>query len=264
MKTSYRRNNIFGSAKWYVLTGAFLALLLLFVAFGDALERPVRASVFWFSAPVFHISTFLKSEVNNVASFFFDKERLAAENEDLREMVDNLKGNIERAEILKKESEDLRTALGRTAGRKIFGRVALAPPAAAYDTFVVDIGRTAGVSPGMNVISIGGVYLGTIAEVYDGESKVALASGYGRETNVYLEGSGTPAMAVGIGGEGMKISLPASLPALEVGERVLSAGGESYLIGFIEKIENKKTDPIETVYLRLPLNVLNLRSVFVI
>lgn len=217
-----------------------------------------------FMRPLFSASDSLKRAANVVSYAFFDKVRLEDENENLREMVENLKGGIERSEILKKENEELLGALSREPQQKIFARVVLSPPRAAYDTFLIDVGSDNGIHVGMSVVSPGGVYLGTIGEVYPKSSKVAQISVYSRETNVYLENSGTPAIAFGMGGDSMKLSLPGSVPGLELGERVLSASGEHYLVGFVEKIENKQTDTVQAVHLRLPLNVLNLRSVFVI
>lgn len=263
MKTNYLRNRTYSHIGFKFVAGAFVALVLLFVAYGDVLERAVANSVFGFLKPVFGISSAAKNAIDSVGFALADKGRLQKENDDLREAVDNLKGNIENLEMLRKENEDLKIILGRQPDKKILANIILAPPETMYDTFLVDAGSSEGVEAGMNVITPGYIFLGHVTEVSEHESKIGLISNFGQETNVYLENSGMTAIMSGRGAEMMSVSLPKDAP-VAVGERIFTISHTPYLVGFVEKVEHKSSDFFQTLISRTPLNIWYLRSVLII
>ncbi|MEK7646939.1 MAG: rod shape-determining protein MreC [Patescibacteria group bacterium] len=263
MKTNYLRNKTYPHIGFKIVVGAFVALVLLFIAYGDVLERAISNSVFGFLKPMFGVASSVKNATENVGFALADKGRLQKENDDLREVVDNLKGNIENLEMLRKENEDFKIILGRQPDRKILANIILAPPETMYDTFLVDVGWSEGVEVGMNVITPGYIFLGHVTEVFEHESRLGLISNFGQETNVYLEGSGMPVILSGRGAEMMSISLPKDAP-VTVGERIFTISRTPHLVGFVEKVEQKSSDFFQTLISRTPLNIWHLRSVLII
>lgn len=243
--------------------GAFVALILLLIVYGDTLERMVADTVLGFLKPVFGASSSVKSSIESVGFALADKTRLQKENDDLREALDNLKGHIENLEITRKENEDLKIILGRQPDQKILANIVLVPPETMYGVFLVDAGSSDGVEVGMNVITPGSIFLGRVTEVFGHESRVGLVSNFGQETNVYLENSGISAILSGGGAEMMTASLPKDAP-ITVGERIFTASRIPYLVGFVEKAEHKSSDFFQTLVSRVPLNIWYLRSVLII
>ncbi len=102
-----------------------------------------------------------------------------------------------------------------------------------------------------------------MADVFPDMSKIKLISSFGEETNVLLESSGIPAIAVGRGGENFEIMLPRAVK-VDIGERVITLGNQPMLIGIVEKIEHQTTDPLQKIIFRLPVNIQYLNRVFLL
>jgi cell shape-determining protein MreC len=262
MKTIYRPDKSFKSVSFKILASAFITLVLLTVAYFDFLEAALANSIFNFFKPILNFSISAKNTLNGFVFIFADKIRLAEENKNLQETADDLKGRLENLEIIEKENKELREMLGRIPEEKILANVVLFSPEI-YDAFILDAGEKEGVKAGMNVISSGGIFLGYVSEVYAKTSRVTLISYPNQETNVFLENSGTPITAVGLGGEMMKFSLPREA-SVQVGERALIMAKTARLAGFVEKIEKSSTNSLQNVILRLPLNIRNLRTALII
>jgi len=258
------RDKLFSNIRFRVLLSAFFALILLFVVFGGRAQKTLNNNAFNFFDPLFKSANSVNNFFENIAFLFADKKRLDEENEYLREMVANLKGNLESIDVIKNDNKNLRSMLGRGEEASVLADIILRPPESIYDTIIIDAGKNNGVEAGMRVITPEGIYIGNISEVFDNASKVTLASYFNKETNVFLENIGIPTIAVGIGAETMQIQLPRDAVSIDVGERVLTTGGVPRLIGFVEEIKTKSTDPLQTVLLRTPFNINNIKSVLVI
>lgn len=259
------RNRLSSHIRLRVLLGAFFALILLFVVFGGSAQKSLTNIGLNFFDPLFKLSKTTNSFFEDISFIFANKERLAKENEDLREALTNLKGNIESIEVIKKDNESLRAMLGReTNEHGVLASIILRPPESLYDVFIIDVGMRDKIEEGMKVTTPGGIFLGNISEVFEKTSKVTLVSYFNKETNVLLESLELPTIAVGIGAYTMQIQLPKDVASIEVGERVLTLGTMPYLVGFVEEIKTESADSLQTVLLRTPLNISHIRSVLVI
>jgi|SRR3989338_2177262 len=263
MKMIYRPNKFPKSIGLKILASAFMALVLLTVAYADFLEAALVNSVFNFLKPILNFSISAKNNFNGLVFVFANKIRLTEENKNLRRTADDLKGRLENLEGIEKENRELREIMGRIPEEKILANVVLLSPEIGSNAFILDAGEREGVKAGMSVVSSENVFLGYINEVYGHASRVALVSFFNLENNAFLEESGTPVTVTGLGGEMMKISLPREA-FVRIGERVLTLAGAARLIGFVEKIEKSSTNSLQNIILRLPLNIRNLRTALII
>ncbi|MEK7122149.1 MAG: rod shape-determining protein MreC [Patescibacteria group bacterium] len=262
METNYRRNKPL-NVGFKILASAFIALVLLTVAYADFLEAALANSVFNFLKPILKFSISIKNNLNGFVFIFADKIRLAEENNNLRATIDDLKGQLESLAGFEKENKELREMLSRIPEEKILANVILLSPEISFDAFILDVGGKDGVKAGMSVVSSGDVFLGYINEVYEQTSRAVLVSYFNQENNAFLENSGTPITITGMGGEMMKFSLPREA-SVQTGEKVLTTAKTTRLIGFVEKIEKSSTNSLQNIILRLPLNIRNLRTVLII
>jgi len=175
------------------------------------------------------------------------------------------KGNTETkpldCEILKKENEELKTALSRPDKNDfIFAYVESRPPQSPYDILFVDMGSENGVKNGMQVIAYNDILIGYIAETSNNSSKIKLTSFPGEETNAVLFSSNNQVIAVGKGGGNFEIKIPKSIE-VNTGEKVVTIGANPMLLGMIEKIEINPSDPFQKLYFRFPFNLQELKYV---
>ncbi len=166
-------------------------------------------------------------------------------------------------DVLYAENLDLKNRMGRDAGvSTILAGVLLRPPATPYDTLLVDAGKNAGVVVG-NVVAAGGTTLiGTVTEVYDTTARVELFSAPGTTFNALLS-SGQDTVPVSVRGQGSG-SFVAQVPAgthASVGDSIVLPGVAGGYAGSVSAVESTSGESFETIYLHLPVDIFNLRSV---
>jgi cell shape-determining protein MreC len=211
-----------------------------------------RDKSFHLIEPFLKIRNKFEARYQEYLLLFEEKKNLQEENYFLRQKISKLEA--ENMLSLKSEEEDGLSKKFLTAG------VIFRPPFTPYDMLVIDAGQNQGVKQGMQVSVFGAVLLGYATDVFDNSSKVKMISSWGEETNVVLE-SGFPAVAVGKGGENFEIILPRAA-AVKVGEKITTLGVSPLLVGVVEKIEHRATDPFQKIFFRLPLNIQHLQRVF--
>ncbi len=247
-----------------ILIGALLALLLLMAIFRDFSFKIINRPVLYVLRPFFGI----KSGFNNWWEGFklnlAEKKSLQRENSDFREKIIQLEAKISLMEIQEKENETLKAAFSAEERKKfILAGIVSRPPQTPYDMFITDAGSENGVREGMQVSGFGNILLGYVTDVFPKMSKIKLISSFGEETNVLLESSGIPAIAIGKGGENFEIMLPRAIKA-EIGEKIIALGKQPMFIGIVEKIEHQSADPLQKIIFRLPANIQYLRQVFIL
>ncbi len=214
--------------------------------------------------PLFGTKNVFVSWWQNLKTEFSNKKSLQEENKNLREQIMQMEAKISRSEILEKENTMLKNTFSVEEKQNfLLASVISRPPMTPYDLLIIDSGSDNGIREGMQVSAFGNVLLGYVADLFSDTSKIKLISSFGEETNVTLESSGVPAIAIGRGGENFEIMLPRTVKA-DIGERIITLGKKPMLVGIVEKIEHQEADPFQKLIFRLPVNIQYLSHVFLL
>lgn len=195
-----------------------------------------------------------------IGFYFKNSKKLSVELESLRDENLILKTKILKLDALEKENKDLLAILGRDIKKDfIIASVIFKPPFSDFDTFMIDAGKNHGISNGMKVF-INDIMLGEISETLDSESKVKLYSYNGNEISVIIGSSEISVVALGKGGENFEIIL-AKDTEIKTDDKVLIPGVDIFILGKINKIEHRESDPFKKAYFRYPINLNELKFV---
>lgn len=258
-------------SKFKIRYAVFFAAIVLFFAlffwrgdFGESkLFQKISVVNFTLVSPAFYAKNKIYDFYFNMSAYFKFKKELSAANESLKQENQKLKSELLEASSLKNQNKELLELLGRMPeGKFITASVLFRPPYSDFDTFVIDAGKKEGIARGMKVLTYGGIMLGEISEVFDSKSIVSLYSYGGNKINVVLENPPVLGIAEGKGGENFELVLPKEADARE-GERVLTEDTKPFILGEITKIEQKEGDLFKKAYFRYPINLNELRYVFV-
>lgn len=262
MKMTFRPS-IKKTKKKFFLIGAFIALLLIVLVSERFSFGFLNKSIFYLLRPVFDARGRIINLWQDCLVSLKDKKDLQDENFSLRGKISELetKNMILSGNFLKSEDgSDQNILVGSDSQKFLTASVIFRPPQTPYDMLIIDSGSNQGIKEGMQAIVFGNILLGYVAEVFPDTSKVELISSFHEETNVVLESSNIPAIAVGLGGENFEIILPRPI-SVNLGERIIKLGNQPLLVGIVEKIENQNADPFQKIIFRLPLNIQYLKSV---
>lgn len=236
------------------LLSVLFAIHFLFPKVYPTLMYPVT-SIFW------------KSEISFLGWFSYmggmvhSKYSLIKENKRLHDELVLQETSMLLLDALRKENEELKKNSGRSGkGEDVLGVVLSRPPITAYDTLVVDVGSTDGVSVGDNVYVFGDTLVGDVAEVYDHQSKISLFSTPGRTMPVLIGSSTVAVDALGKGGGNFTVVLPADVSIKEK-DVVLSSHIRPHVFGVVEKILVDSSDSLQTVLFKAPVNIQTVRFV---
>lgn len=243
-----KRNALLSSANlsWGTLALAFAVLALLL----RLLAPNLFLSAF---TPAFRITDAIAATSHTFFNSFGDAAVLTARNEQL--MSENAALAAENATLVEKEAS-LTALLGaptspRTSG--ILAGVVARPPTSPYDTLVLAVGSSAGVSLGMEAFGAGGVPLGIVSSVTIDFSRVMLFSAPGVETHGWVGKEVLPLSIFGAGGGVMQASLSRSAPVV-VGDIVFAPGPGMLPIGSVARIDSDPSAPGVTLRIQPALN----------
>ena len=189
-------------------------------------------------------------------NFFGLNERSA----ELEAQKEELRIKLESLEARESEFKDLEKFL---VAERPSGKIALIVSQALsspYDTLLLSAGREDGVTAGFKALAYGGIFLGKVEESGERTSLVKLISFPGLQSEAWLERLALNVTLEGQGGYNLRFFLPKSA-VVQIGERVLSNTRPSFIIGQVERINEKTSEPLAEIILRLPLNIRNLRYV---
>lgn len=130
------------------------------------------------------------------------------------------------------------------------GRVLSRPPRTAYDTLLVDVGTDNGVLVG-DIAVYEGIALGKIAAAGPRTSTVSLFTAPGVELDVSLGEPRAVAVARGLGGGALELSLPQSV-AVMPGDLVTLPGSETLVLGVVRGESSQPTDVSKIVRIASP------------
>jgi len=264
MRTTYHPNINKGRNRKLILSGALVALILIVIIFGNFSFGIIDKPIMYIIRPFFKAQNVFGSWWQNLKIEFNEKKSLQKENAILREKNIEMETKIARSEILEKENAILKNTFSDDEKQNfLLASVIFRPPMTPYDILIIDSGSDNGIREGMQVSAFGNVLLGYVADLFPNTSKIKLISSFGEETNIVLESSGVPAIAIGRGGENFEIMLPRAIK-VDVGERIITLGKRPMLIGIVEKIEHQSADPFQKIIFRLPVNIQYLSHVFLL
>jgi cell shape-determining protein MreC len=135
------------------------------------------------------------------------------------------------------------------------------PPFSPYDSLVLSLGGLDGVQPGDVVLYSDAVALGTVSAVAPHAATVTLYSTSGHEESVRIGENGFLTVARGLGGGMFQMSVPKETPLLQ-GDGVFLPDG--MMLGSVRTITESDSDAFSTVTARLPVNLFELRTVYVV
>lgn len=233
-----------------------LAVNAIFPNIFDRMLVPV-ARPFW------QAENSLLKAVRSGVTFFISKERLAKENDSLKERISELEVEKLSFEPTLKENDELKAALGRgalEAGVLVY--VIRSPRFSPYDTLIVDRGESSGIKVG-DIATFAGIPVGTVAEAFGKSSKIVLFSTAGEKTPVFAGATSTELLAMGRGGGSFEIAAPRDFPA-RAGDQVFYPGFENAAFGIIEDIVSDPARATKTILFRSPFNISELMRLIIV
>lgn len=220
---------------------------------------------FFYSAikPIWYSESIITTPFRGVTNFFIFKNKLIKDKQDLEDQVLTLKLKEIDYDVLLKENQELKDQIGRYGEKNlVFARVLSRPPRSPYDTFVIDIGSSHGISPADRVYLSDNVIIGVVKTVTPKTSLVELFSSGNSKQEAVLSRTGTSFVLVGKGGANFQIEVPKDTDVLW-GDMFLYPGINSSVIGSVYYIDSNSQSSFKTLYIRTPGNVFQTKSVFV-
>lgn len=246
--------------------GTFVLLAILVIVFVTSARGVVAGGVVWVIQPVLAISRAAHDGFFSFVQTFSSTRTLIAENSALKTELHDLKMRLLDRNILAEENAQLRELMGQSpAGVGVLGSVLSGPGSAPYDTLIVDAGTDDGIQDGDRVFVGENVIIGTVSATYAHSSQVTLLSAPGEKSDVVIVGGiGTDAVviATGRGGGNFEVLVPRDT-GVATGTPVLAAG-TSRIIGIVEGAEGNANDPFKKLLLRTPINPQSIRFVRIV
>jgi len=239
-----------------------IIVIILILFFSVSFTRNILFSV---GAPIWAIKNNVISFFKGNINIFTSKLSLINENILLKEQMKLQEKNSALYDILKKENEDLKNVLNRSkmSQKLILGSVLVKPFLSAYDTLIVDIGKSNGVAVGDKVLADGDVYIGYVSEVYDKTSKVVLYSAPGEKVQILIGNNNIEKEAVGLGGGNFSVEMPREIDIKE-GDSIVIPSISPNIFGVVEKVVFKESDSFQNILFKSPVNISELKWVEII
>lgn len=238
-----------------------IAVLLVLVW---ASPRWLEKSIFSLGTPLFTLRTALAEGTVSLTNRFIRRDELLAENERLREenarlslkgaLYDELHATVVRLEtLLLRTPED---------GAPILAHVIASPAGSPYDSFVIDVGLSDGVSVGDQVIYDETIVLGSVTLATEHASRVALLSSPGTMIEASIGTNASVVTVEGRGGGMFVMKLPKD--AVVSAHDAIVPRGDTKALGFVAQTESNDSDAFQTVYAVMPINLFETREVLVL
>lgn len=242
-----------------------IVFLVLLIVIGTPLRTPVRSLAIGIVTPLWSLGSTVGDLSRKVFPSVFSNLALIEENDRLKAEIAVLRAESWRSEVIKDERDALRGLMGRASTTQeslLLAYVLATPNFAPYDTLVLDVGEDTGIFPGARVMTDGGFIIGEITEVMPRRSLARLYSSPGLTRDVVVGSSRVPAIAHGFGGGNYRIELPKNTDIKE-GDEVTVTGRIEEFLGVVERVVVDEKTGITTLFLRLPINMTELRSVII-
>lgn len=240
-------------------------VLFVFVLFFIFTFSGPKTLIFGIASPFWNLKTYIYYLVNDNVSLLLSKTSLIRENENLKLQIDKNKKDMILKDVLSAENEDLKIALNRKDSNKksILSVILVKPFLSPYDTLIIDIGNDQNISIGDKVAAEGNTFIGYVSEVYSNTSKVVLYSSPGEKVNVLIGNGNIEKEALGMGGGNFEVDAPREVDIKE-GDSIIIPSISPNVFGVVSKIEYQSADAFQKVLFNSPVNVSELKWVYVI
>ena len=242
----------------------FAVLLFVFLfALSFLFPNGLKSISYTIGKPFWSIADYSLKPFSFIIDYIKTKNSLIEENFSLKDEVSRLKMKEIDYDILLKQTDDLKSQLGRinTVGKTV-ARILSKPPLSPYDTFVVDVGQNAGLQAESKVFISDNIIIGIVKSVNSNSALVELFSSSGVEHEVVSERTGTTFKLVGLGGGNFKIEVPKDVDILW-GDSFVYPNLASAVLGNVYYIDSNAQSSFKTVYIRTPVNVFASKYVFI-
>jgi cell shape-determining protein MreC len=248
----YRRRTALlasGSFLASAVLGVLVLLIVLLQLFAPSVLTSAAAPFWQLGNGITNAFAAGTSVFGNAGELTRERDQLASENLALAE--------ANRALVAR--DADLTALIGPAAPteRRILAGVLARPPVAPYDTLVVDAGAAKGVTEGAFAYGPGGVPLGTVANVSNTSSRIALFSTGGRATEGWVGDARVPITLTGRGAGAFTATLPRD-SGVAVNAVVYVPGPGALPIGTVVRINSDPSAPRDTVSIAPYVNLYSL------
>ena len=240
----------------------FAALALFLFYFRAGIWNGLsRFSAFVFR-PVFVLGNSAGEKMSELGAYFYSKNSLSLENEDLKTRLLAQEAQIANYNSLADENTKLKEILARKPEKADFllSAVLSKPDKSPYDTLIIDAGSNLGVKLGAKVFALGNIPIGYVAGVYQNTSRVILFSNPGESTEVAVGGKDTFMELLGRGGGNFEMILPRDF-TIEAGTEVSLPGINPFVVATVKSIISDPRDAYQKALLISPVNVFELKFV---
>lgn len=232
-------------------------------AFGAIIFSLLDRAIVSVASPIWKSESSIIRSLRNVTAYFSSHKKLAQENVALKEKLSSFESQALSLSGWQARENLLLELIGRKPEpNTIISSVLTYPPQTPYDVVIIDVGSDDAVKVGSEVFLPEGPLIGKVSEIFPKKAKVKLLSADGEETGAILERHNVAVTLIGVGGGNLKMELPHDV-AVESGDRILSADVTGRLLAIVGGIEAKPTNSFKEVLATGPLNIFNLRFVFV-
>ena len=202
---------------------------------------------------------------HNIVDDVRSKSALHQENTALVSENATLVSQMADYQIVKNENIALKELMGRVSKSHSFvlANILAKPDLSPYDTIIIDAGASLGVVAGHTVYGNGSFPIGEVTTVYTDTSLVTLYSNPGKVTRAMLDSSNNSIELTGRGGGNFEMKIPQESIANH-GQFVVLPNSHTVtpeIIAIVEEATANPSDPYQTVLLRSPVNVQDLKWV---
>ncbi|MEK7552112.1 MAG: rod shape-determining protein MreC [Patescibacteria group bacterium] len=260
MTMNYRRKNKRNYKKIVLLS----LCIILFIFILSILSKPLR-NVFADIAggvayPFWKSKIYIENKFSILTALINSRESLVKTNIELREELLHRRAKSFDLDLLEEENKTFRAILERTEATSTIPAFILArPPLTSYDVFIVDVGRNANIEI-ENKVFFENILLGEVVQVLAQTSKIRLFSSGGIETQAFLGSQKLPIKMIGRGGGNLVGSVSQEVK-VEIGDEITISGERSKILGKVEEVEHGPASSFKKIYVRLPVNLAELRWV---
>ncbi len=235
--------------------------MLVYAVLFTRVFNVISKSTNFIAIPIWKIQNVISDKWDNTRALFIFKKELENENKRLREDLEIAGAKLLDRNLLYEENVELKELLGRNVtGVSIFAAVLTKPNRTLYDTIIIDIGENAGIRKDDKVLYGDNIIVGKIVEVFGRSAKVLLLSSPDEEIDVVVGDGNISTVAYGRGSGNFELKLPRDAKIL-IGDVVSVPGISTRILGAVEHIESKPSDPFKTIIIKGPINIFKLKWV---
>ncbi|MFZ2621240.1 MAG: rod shape-determining protein MreC [Minisyncoccia bacterium] len=222
-----------------------------------------RTVFYSISKPLWIVSDNIAKPFSSIKDYFIFRNVLIEKNLALEDELSALKLKETDYDLVLLENQSLKMELGRPTNiNRILARVLSKPPRSPYDTLVIDVGSTDGLTLGNKVYFGGNIIIGLVTSITPHSSLVELFSSGNHRQEVILSRTGASFEIQGRGGENFQLEVPKDTDILW-GDIFEYPGIFSSVIGNVYYIDTNSQSSFKTVYIRVPGSVFSAKFVFV-